>query len=209
MEGAGHRTQGEAFLSFVMRVTQNEHAVQIVVPVAGNTIQIALSHQRSLGQQIATLLLHILNPALQKLDYASALRQQDGQTLANIIYSGEVFQITAQLIVVTLQGFSLLRQICVQLFLLGEGHAVNTLQHFAFGIAAPVSAGSAGQLNSVALNAAGGVQVGTGAQIGEIALLIEADDSVLGQIVNELYFIGLFLLFHEFDSFSARQLKAF
>ena len=102
MEGAGHGTQREAFLGFVMRVAQDEHAVQIVIPVTGDAIQITLSHQRGFGQEVATLLLHILNPALQQLDYARALRQQDGQALADIINGGEVFQIAAQLVVVTL-----------------------------------------------------------------------------------------------------------
>ena len=138
-----------------MGVAQDEHAIQIVVPVTGDAIQITLSHERSFGQQIATLLLHILNPTLQKLDYACTLRQQDGQALANVINSGEVFQITTQFVVVTLQGFSLLCQISIQLFLFGEGYAINTLQHFAVGIAAPVSTGSTGQLNGIALNAAG------------------------------------------------------
>ena len=128
--------------------------------------------------------------------------------MADIVNGGEIFQIAAQLVVVTLQGFGLLCQICVQLLLLGESHAINTLQHFAFGVTTPVSAGSAGQLNSVALDAAGGVQMGAGAQIGEIALLVEADDCVFRQIVDELNLIGLVLFFHEFDSFSAGQLKA-
>ena len=50
--------------------------------------------------------------------------------------------------------------------------------------------------------------MGTGTQIGEVTLLIEADDSILGQVINKLYLIGLFLFFHKFNSFSARQLKA-
>ena len=144
MEGAGHGTQSEAFLGLVVGIAQNEHAVKIMIPVTGDAIEVTFCHERGLGEEIATLLLHILNPALQQLDYASAFGQQDGQTLANIIHGGEIFQITAQLVVVTLQGFSLLSKICVQLLLLGEGYAVNALQHFAFRIATPVSAGSAG-----------------------------------------------------------------
>ena len=103
----------------------------------------------------------------------------------------------------------MLCEICVQLLLLGEGYAVNALQHFALGVATPVSAGGAGQLNSVALDAAGGIQMRASAQVGEVALLVEADDSVLGQVIDELYLIGLLLFFHKFNSFSAGQLKAF
>ena len=50
--------------------------------------------------------------------------------------------------------------------------------------------------------------MGTGAQIGEIALLVEANYSILGQIVDELNLIGLFLFFHKFDGFLTGQLKA-
>ena len=101
----------------------------------------------------------------------------------------------------------MLCEIGVQLLLLREGYAINALQHFALGIATPVSAGSTGQLNSVALDAAGGIQMRAGAEVGKIALLIEANNSVLGQVINELYLIGLLLFFHKFDSFSAGQLK--
>ena len=102
LERAGHRTQSEAFFSFVMRVAQDEHAVKIMIPVTGNAVQVAFCHQRSLGQQIAAFLFHILNPTLQQLDYTCTFRQQDRQTLADIINSSEVFQITAQFVMVTL-----------------------------------------------------------------------------------------------------------
>ena len=207
LERAGHRTQSEAFFSFVMRIAQDEHAIKIMIPVTGNAVQVAFSHQRSLSQQIAAFLLHILNPALQQLDYTCALRQQDRQTLADIINGGEVFQIAAQLVMVTLQSLSLLCQICVQLFLLRESDTIDTLQHLAVGVATPVSTGSRGQLNSVALDAAGGVQMRTSAQVGEVALLIEADNCVLRQVVDQLNLIRLFLLLHEFYSLSTRQLE--
>ena len=207
MERAGHRTQSEAFFSFVMRIAQDEHAVKIMIPVTGNAVQVAFSHQRSLSQQIAAFLLHILNPALQQLDYTCALRQQDRQTLADIINGGEVFQIAAQLVMVTLQSLSLLCQICVQLLLLRESDAVDTLQHLAVGVATPVSTGSRGQLNSVALDAAGGVQMRTSAQVGEVTLLIEADNCVLRQVVDQLNLIRLFLFLHEFYSLGTRQLE--
>ena len=48
----------------------------------------------------------------------------------------------------------------------------------------------------------------TGAEVGELALLVEADDGVLGQVVDELDLERLVLLLHELDGFRARQLKA-
>ena len=78
-----------------MRITQNKHAVQIVIPVAGDAVQITLGHQRGFGQQIAALLFLIFNPALQNLNGARTLRQHDRQSLSDIINRREILQLTA------------------------------------------------------------------------------------------------------------------
>ena len=64
LERAGHRTQSEAVLGFVVRVAQYEHAVQIVIPVTGNLVQFPLCQQRRLSQQAAVCLFHIFYPTL-------------------------------------------------------------------------------------------------------------------------------------------------
>jgi hypothetical protein len=87
-------------------IAQHEHAVEIVIPVAGDLIQFPLGHIRRLGQQIAALLLLILHPALKKLDDARALGQQDGEALADDVHRGEVFQLAAQFVVVALRASS-------------------------------------------------------------------------------------------------------
>ncbi len=104
---------------------------------------------------------------------------------------------------VPLEGLGLLLEILVQLRLGGEGHAVDPLEHLAVGVAAPIRAAGLGQLEAVVLHAAGGVQVGTGAQVGELALGVEGDDRILGQIVDELDLIGLFPRFHIGNGLSA------
>ena len=48
----------------------------------------------------------------------------------------------------------------------------------------------------------------TGAEVGELALLVEADDGVLGQVVDEFDLERLFLFFHKLDGLGARELKA-
>ena len=67
LERAGHRAQGEALLRLVIRVAEDEHAVEIVIPVAGDLVKVALGHQRGLGEKIAALLLGILDPALSTI----------------------------------------------------------------------------------------------------------------------------------------------
>ncbi len=207
LERTGHGTQSKALLGLIVRIAQNEHAVTVVIPVAGDLIELPLGHIGSLGQLIATLLLLILDPALHHLDDAGALGQDDGQALTDIVHGGEILQLAAQLVVVALESLLPLLQVLVQLLLLGEGHGVDALEHLAVAVAAPVGAGAGGQLHGVALDAASGVQMGAGAQVGELTLLIEADDSVLRQVVDELHLIGLLFHFHEADSLLTGQLK--
>ena len=140
LERAGHRTQGEAFLRLILRVAHDEHAVKVMIPVAGDLVELALGHERSLGEQIAVRLLDVLDPALQQLDDARALRQENGQALADAVDGGEVFQVAAELVVVALEGFGLLGEVLVELFLLREGDGVDALEHLALGVAAPVGA---------------------------------------------------------------------
>ena len=172
LEGAGHGTQGKALLGLVVGIAQDEHAVQVVVPVAADLVQVALGHQGGLGQQVAPLLLGVLHPALQQLDGAGAVGQHDRQALADHIHRGEVLQLTADLVVVPLEGLFLLLQVLLQLAGLGEGDAVHAAQAVAIGVAAPVGAGGLGQLHG--LHRAGAHQVRAGAQVHEVALLVNA-----------------------------------
>jgi len=207
LERAGHGTQREAFLRLVLGIAQHEHAVEIVVPVAGDLVELALGHVRRLGEKIAALLLLVLDPALEQLDDAGALRQQNGQALADHVDRGEVLELAADLVVVALAGLFLLGEIRVEFFLFREGDGVDSLKHFALGVAAPVGAAALRQLDGIALDAAGGVEVRARAEVGELTLTVEADDGVLRQVVDELHLIGLLLLLHELDGFLARQLE--
>ena len=50
--------------------------------------------------------------------------------------------------------------------------------------------------------------MGAGAQIGELALLVEGDVGVLRQIMDQLHLVGLALLLHELEGLFPGQLKA-
>ena len=206
LEGAGHGTQGEHFVVLFL-VAQHEHAVFIVIPVAADLVQVALGHKGSLGQQPASLLLLILHKALQQLNDSCTVGQQDGQTLTNQVAGGEVFQLTTQNVVVALLGFFHGSQVLFQLGCLGEGNAVHTLEHIVLCIAAPVSSGSGGELHG--LDTAGAHQVGTCAQVGEIALTIQGNGLALsGVLLNQLHLILLAMLCHELFSLFGGKLKA-
>ena len=208
LERAGHRAQGEALLRLILRVAEDEHAVEIVVPVAGNLVKLTLGHERRLGQKIPVRLFDVLDPALQQLNDTRALRQEDRKALADAVDRGEVFQLTAQLVVVALEGFCLFCQILIKLFLLRERNGVDSLQHLALGVAAPVCAAALRELNGVALDAACRIEVRAGTEVCKLALRVERDVRVFGQVVDQLDLIRLVLFLHILDGFLTRQLKA-
>ena len=180
-----------------------------MIPVTGNTIEVAFSHQRSFGKLVATAFFGIFNPTLELLDYTSTFRKQDGQTLTNVVNGGEVFQFTTKFVVVAFQSFSLLFQVSVQFFFFRESYAINTLEHFTAAIATPVSTGSRGQFNCIAFNTTSGIKMRASAQIGEVTLFVEADYCIFRQVVDEFNFVGFFQFFHKFDCFCTRKFKAF
>ena len=128
LERAGHGTQGKTLLGFIVRITQNKHAIQIMIPMAADPIQIPLSHQGRFCKEISSTLLGIFNPALKLLNDPRTLGKQDGESLTNDVYRGKILQFASQLIMVTLQGFCLLLQIGIQFLLLGERNTVDTLE---------------------------------------------------------------------------------
>ena len=108
LERAGHRAQGE-HLVILLLVAQHEHAVFIMIPMAGNFVEITLRHKRRFRQQPAALLLLILHKALQNLNNTRALGQQDRQPLADHVGSRKELQLAAKLIVIAFFGLLQLR----------------------------------------------------------------------------------------------------
>ena len=115
LERAGHRAQRKALFGFVVWVAQYKHAIQVVIPVTADFVQLSLCHVRGFGQLVATLCLGVLNPALKLLDDLGAVWQDNRQTLTDHIDSGEIFQLTTDLVVVAAAGFLLLLQEGIQL----------------------------------------------------------------------------------------------
>ena len=81
-------------------------------------------------------------------------------------------------------------QMLLQHAALGEGAAVNAAEHLVFLAAAPVGTGAGGQLDG--FYGAGGHQMGSGAEVGEIALTAEGNVLALsGVLLDQLQLIGL------------------
>ena len=89
-------------------------------------VKLSLSEKGSLGKQAAFALLNVLYSALEELNYSRAFRQQYGQTLTDGIYRGEIFQLSAELVVVA--QFSLFHslEVCFQQRSFRESRAVDT-----------------------------------------------------------------------------------
>ncbi len=195
LERTGHGAQRVDLLVLFL-VAQNEHALLVMVPVAGNLIEVALRHIRSLGQQIAAFFLGILHEALQGLKDLRTLGQHDRKPLADIIDRREILELSAEHVVVPLFGFLLLCEVFLQLGSLRERNAVNALKRLVLGIPAPVGRRRRGQLDR--LDAARRQKVRSGAQIHIVALAVKADLLTLpGVLLRQLHLIGLVLLLHQ------------
>jgi hypothetical protein len=210
LERAGHRAQGVAVLRLVLRVADARTCRRGSGPSGRKFC-------RALAWPCSGVLVSRYPCASARSPRPSAASSwitrapfgsMNGQALADDVDSREVFKLAADLVVVALFGLFLLGEVRVELFLLRERDGVDSLEHLALGVAAPVSAAALRQLDGVALDAARGVEVRAGAEVSELALFVERDDGVLRQIVDELDLVGLVLLLHELDGLFARQLEA-
>ena len=173
--------------------------------MAGALPQRPVEHDGRFDLLIARFPVNLPPVVFQTVAQDHSLGVEEGEAGA-FVPDVEQIQLAAQLAVVALLGFFDAGQIGVQLGLVGEGGAVDALQHLVLFIAAPVSACDGGQLEG--LDLAGGGHVRARAQVGEVALTVEGNVRVLGQVADQLDFIRLALFFHELDGFLPGQLKA-
>ena len=140
LERAGHRTECIYFFVLLF-IAKNEHTVFVMIPVSGDLVEVALSHQRSLCSYIATFCLLILDPSLQFLHHDDTVRHDQRKSLSDHIYSCEDLHLTAKFVVVTFLGFFHLLQMFFELILCSICCSVDTCQHGVLLAASPVCAG--------------------------------------------------------------------
>ena len=174
--------------------------------MTGDLIKLALSHQRGLREQIAVSLLIVLDPSLEQLNDARALRQKNRKSLTDDVDRREELEIAAELVVVALLRLFHHGEMLLQHILRRESDTVNSLELLVRLIALPVSAGALEQLDR--LDSAGGVEVRTRAEVSKITLTIERDLLALGKLLDELNLIRLVSLLHEGDSLVALESEA-
>ena len=100
-------------------------------------------------------------------------------------------------------GLLLLLDVLLQLLVGSEGNAVDPGEHLVVGVVLPVGAGLLGDLKG--LQALGVGHVGADAHINVVALLVEADDGILGQVADVLLLILGVTLLHQLDGLVSGQ----
>ena len=201
--GAVHRFERERHIVDDGRV----HVVFVVIPVTAAVPEVLVEHDRCRDLDIAGLLMD-LAPVVDELVFEHHAIGQEEREARALVHEREQAELLAELPVVALFGLFDTGQIRIELLLLREAGAVDALKHLAVAVAAPVGAGDARQLDGVALDAAGGVQMRAGAEVNEFALAVEGDNGVFRQVVDELDLVRLIALLHELQRFVAGELKA-
>ena len=154
------------------------HVVLVVIPVAGALPQLTVEDHGGGDLHIAVALVDLAPVVDQGVLQHHALGQEEGEAGA-LVGEHEQAQLLAQLAVVALLGlFDALARYVVQLFL-AWGRQCRRCAGASSGWSRRASRRRCRQvqLDAVALDPAGGVQVGAGAQVGELALRIEGDDA--------------------------------
>ena len=206
MVRAVHRTKD---IGFLINLHSRKHILLIMIPVSGSFIKIHRSDTRRQHMLIAGFDFLITDIVFQNPPDRISLGKEHRHSAAYKVIRHKQVQLTAYLAVIPSLCFLKLFQISIQLFLLREGNAVDTLQRFSAGISAPVSSIAGQQFKGVVLYPSRPVEVRTGAQIGEFTLPVKTDRDILRQIINQLNLKRLLSLFHELQSFVSGQFKTF
>ena len=162
-------------LGLVAGRLRREHVLAVPVPVAGGLPQRLVEHLRRVDLAVV---------AGQAAAHIGDHRLEDGPALGvpehhagAFLLEVEQVHLAAELAVVALLGLLDLLEIGVELFLLGEGGAVDARQHRVVAVAAPIGARHLHQLEGVA-DLAGRGHVRAAAEIEPVALLVDLDGLV-------------------------------
>ena len=185
-------------------ITEDEHAVLVVVPVVGNLVEGGLGHVRRAGADIAPLvILEIFNPTLQPLYDLRAAGHEQRETLSDDIDCREDIHLPAEAVVVPLLDVLEMLKVRFQVFLFRVGRAVDASEHLIVLIASPVRSGGGDEL--VRLDGLRAHEVRAGAEIHKISLTVEGNLLAFGKVFDELDLVGLISLLHQGDGLVAGQ----
>ena len=191
--GTVHRLNAVCFLINKSRV----HIILIVIPVSACFPKLAVHNKGSLYLNIVISCMNfapIINKCILK---SHTLRKEEGESGTLLAKHKEVHLLT-DLTVVTL--FSLLHKlvICLKLLLRSESNTVDSGKHLVVLIVLPVCAGLLCDLKCLKRLCV--AKVRTYAHIDIVALLIEADNSILCKIADMLNLVFFATALHKSNS---------
>ena len=175
-----------------------------MVPVAGGLPEL-LAHDHGRGD------LHVagravdLAPVVEQLVLEDHAVGQEEREAGGLVAHHENVHLAADPAVVALLGLLEQAQVLVELVFGGKGRAVDADEHLVVLVALPVGARDARELEGLE-----GLRVGevrAHAHVDVLALLVEGDAGVVGQVADVLDLVLLAALLHEGDGLGTRQLE--
>ena len=178
-----------------------------MIPVSGYLIKLSLSHKRSLCKEISSSLLFVLYPSLESLNNARTLWKKYGESLSDRIYRCKILKLSSELIVVSLLCLLKHSEVLLESILLRESNSVYTLKHLIILVALPISTRALSKLER--FYRSGSKKMRSRTKVCVFALLIEADNGIIGKLFDKLYLIRLILLLHKLNCFFSGKLESF
>ena len=198
--GTVHRLDRVVFLVDLRRV----HVGLVVVPVARGLPQSAGEDDRRLDLLVAELGLHLVPVVHEGVADDHAVGQPEREARAGVVHHEEL-HLLADLAVVAACGLLKHLQVLLERLLGAEGDAVDAREHLVVLVALPVGARDTGKLEG--LEGLGIGEVRAHAHVDVLALLVERDAGVLGQVADVLELVLLVALCHELLGVLARELE--
>ena len=180
------------------------HVVLIVVPVAGSLPQLLVHDERGGDLDVAGLVVDLAPVVEQRVLENHAVREEEREAGGLVAHHKEI-HLGADLAVIALLGLLDHAEVLIELLLGGESDAVDAREHLVVLVVLPIRTGDTGELEG--LERLGVAHVGADAHVDVVALLIERDAGILGEVADVLDLILLAALFHELDGLGARKLE--
>ena len=150
------------------------HVLLVVVPVARPLPELAAQDLRRAHLLVAGLDVLLAPVVDDRVPEAHALGVEEGEAGALLVEAEEV-EVAAEAAVVALAGHLECLEIRRQLLLGRPGGAVDAREHRVVLVAAPVGAGQRGELEGALADLGGRGHVRPAAEVGELALGVDAD----------------------------------
>ena len=203
MVRAVHRLEHIGFIlrSLLLTLHHREHVVAIVVPVPGGLVQLHFTEMRSPHVLVAIFLLRLTHIALHLVAQRLAIRQEQRNTGRNLVADDKELQFSPKFAMVAFLRLFQSPEVAIKLFLREPRRSIDALQHGAMLVTPPVCSRDLHELDRPYLARVLNMRPAT--QVKKGILRVDADFGI-GQILDQLDFVGLPLLAEVFQRLLAR-----